>query len=1691
MAPAGLGGSRVTRPRSTASAAAPKKALKQHTSAAAAAAGAAETTQAADLLLGPLEEEVGLDPWLPHRFPFDCCPLEYLEAARGESPEGPEGGVGSASAYSTRKLSSRVGNEGLYVLQLCCLPAAALECLSQHLQQEQQQHGSVFPAAASSAVYVHPVSLKVHLLRPERPLPFLDVLVVGAPFREGPRGVFEQQQLATAIQGAPNLSALVIRGDGRWLQRLAAACSKSKSLSRLIIEDVRGACRSAKSSASSSSASTSSASSASAVVGLYVKTVAAMANSRSVCLRGCELGLGGLTVLVQQLHKHAALLRRLRELDLSFNGIPEEGGSVLADFLFKGKVAPLLQQLRLGGNSWGPRALEGRLKAWSLKELALGGAQGLGPPPLQGAGSESLGALWLASSDVSVRVLRRLLLQQTAAGSLLYLDLSCCGKSLTEADVAVLLEALYGGGSSSIAVQSSGGSGGTSRNKRTKRGSAAATRDTVRSPGPPLRSLNLSSNGFGPAVMPSIGEALTSPRCRLKALDLSGNPCGAQTAALEEGALPLQPLVDALQGVESRSPCSLECLFLKDCSIAALDQLELASALLLNQGRLKLLDIRGNGRCATGVAAKEDGSAAAAAQGRSKRARGSSSSSSSSATTSSAGSSSSKEMSDDEEAAEQLHSGGNANGRRNGRLRSSRRGARTAATSTRRAATAAEDSFSAGPLPECRQKGRSLGCRRGGGPPPRTGAARPPADELSLGSGETSLLSDITDSNDSYSDSSSFDEAACSAGSSEAEGSREQPHPRESGSTSDATAQDAAMASATEEASSSSDDSEYREPSSSRASASPAAEGAFRGGAPTGKALAALEGLSSSSDAEATAVRGGKRKGGPQEGPPNRRRRQGPPRAPPPQAEEAVEASGAPSKAAISTESAKNGALAAAAAGAFCQGGPSQGPISVVAEAGRIGAGRDRRGSARGLGLPQPGGASLSPLRAVKALAPSLTLPYPVGGGPFQIYFGMRRGSPSSSSAPPLPPLPSDPETQQHIKQALEELGYSLLRSFVGRESHRFICCSPLFPLLRGPPQCVLLGLKLLYFSGLSELSMADLSMLQQLQQSSSTSPMLRLLLSLLLEEFPLSNPTYKYAATGALDTVDLLCLPGVLLYDGGPNCPATSAAEFRVLWERKHNGSCSINSGRTAAATSAGPSTTAPSSLKRDGGLKGPPANSVFDLLPPAVSCRRPPVSYRGEAPAAAAATTRAAHDPPFCSPQTDSARRSSSSQQPKDVGGHTGAPLFATPAPLNRMKRPPPSVIGGLPFGASCGSLDPEALGACAEGGGAPAVGGGPSMRGFSVDAEGEGSDGTPSRLTVSPGDSRAPPLVGPPSAFSSVSSCSAFPSQQPQEQLVYCWEDADWLRAVERCLGGFELQGASCSSRGSQGGPCCCREVLVVDVQTDGALRRRVSEAQQMVLCDSVGIPCRLMRGSPGSAGAAEFVYNVVVVGSGQEAELEHLIPIVWGDGSESTEGGAFAEGASVPPFLQLNPPVVSCSPCSGVACCSSCAPPKPCGSTRCIHLGDQEQQQQQQQQQQRQKLAAERDLDRFLLQCAKNDTKPRRLLWPLASGSGVGVDLDLDFFFLFHEKLGKGNFGEVWRVSLKPQAIQAANNNPHHTRSTASSSCNRSTLKGLEGDDCSAAQHLPQYALKLVPRRYISRSVDLPHIVVSDLLLKEPS
>ena len=376
---------------------------------------------------------------------------------------------------------------------------------------------------------------------------------------------------------------------------------------------------------------------------------------------------------------------------------------------------------------------------------------------------------------------------------------------------------------------------------------------------------------------------------------------------------------------------------------------------------------------------------------------------------------------------------------------------------------------------------------------------------------------------------------------------------------------------------------------------------------------------------------------------------------------------------------------------------------------------------------------------------------------------------------------------------------------------------------------------------------MAEICLLQQLQRCSSITPLLRLLLSLLLEDLPSCSPTYKYHSMGALDSDDLLCVPGVVLYDGGPQCPATSAAEFRVLWERRHS-SCSSNRHSNAAAAAAALPAAAPAKSKAEGGGPRGPPTSVFDLLPTTEPCRRPlPIKDKGDPPATAAAAVAAAgaQDPHFSSPQRNPTKGPSSHQQEqKTIGGPSGAPLFATPAPLNRMKRAPPG-LGGR---ALAGSLESEApaanteVGGGAPGGGGPLQGGG-SLRGPSVDLDGDGSEGIASPCAVSPHDLRGAPLLGPPSPFSSGSSSSStvFFSQQHQQQqqrLIYSWEDAEWLQSVESCLSDVVLQGGPCKSRGPQGGPCTCREVLVVDVQTDGALRRRVSEAQKLVGYSPVG-------------------------------------------------------------------------------------------------------------------------------------------------------------------------------------------------------------------------------------------------------------
>ncbi|KAL8274039.1 hypothetical protein Esti_002038 [Eimeria stiedai] len=1896
---------RAARPSAAAAAAAKRRPLSRTRPAAAAAAAAAE----ADFLLGPLNEETGGDSWPARRFPFGCCPRASLDQPQGDPPKGPP--LSSKAAHASRKSSSssssiRVGSEGLYVLQLCSVSSAALGCLTQQLQQqqqEQQEQQLVFSAAAASAVYVHPVSLKVHLLRPERPLPSLDVLVVGAPFREGPRGASEQQQLAAAIQGAPHLEALVIRGDGRWLQRLAAACSKSKSLTQLVIEDIyslegpssggpsstssnsRGALRSSRANSSSSGSSSSSSGSVEAVVALYVKTVAAMPRGSSISLRGCGLGFEGFEVLLQQLQKHAALLRRLRELDVCDNNIPEEGGPVLLGLLAKG-CFPCLQQLRLGNNSWGPRALEGHLKglAAPLKELGLQGALGLGPPPIQGGGPPELGTLWLGASDVSVRVLKRLLLQQTARGALLHLDLSGCPHSLTDGDVAALLEALYGSNTSSSSSSSKAPSG----SKRSKR-SSAALGGPPGAPKTPLVSLNLARNALGAPVLQAIGGALGAPSCNLRSLDLSGNPCGVQTAEDEGAPLPLQPLIEALQGADGRGPCSLECLFLRGCSIAAADQLELAAALLLNQKRLRVLDVRDNPAAAAAAAgsaaaaasrekaadvaaslavaaaeaelqllltgdsaaAADTAAAAGGAAGRaaaSKPAAGGQQQLARRASVAAAAAvrrhqqhgaarrgrsrscSSSKEESEEEEtpgtspagsvSSRPTRSGRGAHRGRRPRLGASRKAAAAAA-----AAAAAESQPSSPLVPSRTQKLRGTSGVRGGPQGPPKGASeekgpRSPAQDMSLDSGETSLLSDITDSNDSVSSSSSssrrrsssFAEGAPSSsrGASEEEGTDSEGAEEGDSITARKTATAAAAAGDESESpgdteSDSSGDSDYEGPPSRSSSPSSSPEGASsseegetgRGGPPKERlrpTRASRRGALKRRDEETEGPPFDSKPSGHEkrrfdapEGPSKRVKRHGsakgvpssaaegmmkhgrgapeggPLEGAPPAANAAARPEEAESPAAQElprlkldspTEPQPEGLAQGAPVGALSQGG-LHAPVSVVAEVGRIGGGKDRRGPPRGGALASPA-ASLGPPRAVRASGPPLAPTAAVGGAPFLIYFGVKGEGPSAAGAAfsgGLSPLPADTETQQKIKSCLEDLGSCLLRSFVSKETHRFVGMSPLSLLLGGPPQCILMGLKLLHASRLSEVSMAEVSLLQQLQQSSSTTPLLRLLLSVLLEELPRCSATFKYACMGALDPDDLLCLPGVVLYDGGPRCPAVSAAEFRVLWERRHSGSSS--SSKAAAAAKGREEGEA---LKAEGFPV-----SVLDLLPPTRRHSRRPL-MRDRAPLSQPATTAAATttaaaavatapgQDPYNSPQRAPGRGPSEQQRPGKAGG---GPFFATPAPLNKMKRPP--LAFGGPLGkARCPGAEAQASAGPMEGKGAPAAagvgassqrgGGGPHFfRGPPGDIYADGSEGTLSPCAISPQDAHGggPLGGGGPSGFSSDSSCAAAFSQQQQQQLVYAWEDEDWMRVVESCLGEAELQQGLCSSRGPQGGPCCCREVLVVDVQTDGALRRRVSEAQQLVgycpvggprggppasrqrrrvevlkrlvlksirapsnpaeslevvraaeaqcgfvslgavrwvqvLCDSVGIPCRLMRGPQGPAGTPEFVYNVVLVGSGQEAEVEHLVPIVWSEGP-SCEGqdsvgalqgalkgpppeglqGAPAGGGPPQAPLRLNPPTLCGSPCSGVPCCAQCGPPKPCGSSKCIHLAQQQQQQQRQQQQQQalRKAAVERDLDCFLLQASGGG---------LCVGGGVVVDLDLDFYFTFIERIGKGNFGEVWKVSLKPQALHAASN-PHHTRSSCSST--RSSSSNSSSSSSRGGEDLPEYALKLVPRR----------------------
>ncbi|PFH32263.1 hypothetical protein BESB_015810 [Besnoitia besnoiti] len=162
--------------------------------------------------------------------------------------------------------------------------------------------------------------------------------------------------------------------------------------------------------------------------------------------------------------------------------------------------------------------------------------------------------------------------------------------------------------------------------------------------------------------------------------------------------------------------------------------------------------------------------------------------------------------------------------------------------------------------------------------------------------------------------------------------------------------------------------------------------------------------------------------------------------------------------------------------------------------------------------------------------------------------------SSGGSGASLLPPVPVSAEEQRDIRLCLQRAGTHLLSLFFPRDSHSYVGKTPLQPLLRSYPQDILVALKYILSSHyLPLLSFPDIYTLQQLHLSPHLSPSLRLLLSVIFEELPRINMTYKYQQYGILGFDENLCHPGKILFDGGPGCQAIHAAEFRVFWMRRH----------------------------------------------------------------------------------------------------------------------------------------------------------------------------------------------------------------------------------------------------------------------------------------------------------------------------------------------------------------------------------------------------------------------------------------------------------------------------------------------------------------------------------------------------------
>lgn len=585
----------------------------------------------------PLSEGDGSPPsWPARRFPFGSAAAAFslgLAAEENLAERGKSEGGGRRKALAGAPQSRRsfaFGKKthphaaacadalegGFTAVQVRALSADALSVLRLLFLAERcdaAKLAAVEEAGSLSAVYVHPLSLKVFPLRLElfleaaaaavasgsslavgggSRLPLPTALVVSSSLREASKHPEEVGHLQTLVERASRLGTLVLRGSALWLSKLQPAIAKSGSLRRVLLED----CAPPSSSGDS-------------WIPSFVKTLASAPQSCAVYARGCRLEALHLQALLAALRRQSALLRRLAELDLTDNALDDSAAISLAEFL-RSPAAKALRRLRLGGNCWeggvsslfaaatSPRS-EGASEAGDgsaaagassspLVEFAFEESASLFATPSAAAQLQqlrSLQALELRAPGFSTRSFRRAF--QSPLPALRHLSLAGCAGALREEDVAVLVDALWSSSAGTSAAASKRPSGG-------RRGTSTASSFVA---GSLLESLSLAKNGLGPGVLRVLGEALAqSEFCRLRSLDLSENPLGAAALRGDEAAeaKALQPLVEALQAEEGRHACCLESLFLRECGFSCQALVEIAGALLLNEGRLKVLDLRGN-----------------------------------------------------------------------------------------------------------------------------------------------------------------------------------------------------------------------------------------------------------------------------------------------------------------------------------------------------------------------------------------------------------------------------------------------------------------------------------------------------------------------------------------------------------------------------------------------------------------------------------------------------------------------------------------------------------------------------------------------------------------------------------------------------------------------------------------------------------------------------------------------------------------------------------------------------------------------------------------------------------------------------------------------------------------------------------------------------------------------------------------